>query len=122
ARTKPDVAHALGHFGEADEADVRQTETRADHRKAPDEEGGEAGGLDQPRRQSVVSARQNQGLILCQQLTPGRPLFPSHLSPLTAPPRLMAGAQPRQRKRRVRAKGPSKLWPNSEFICNRETI
>ena len=67
-----DVADAGAHLAEAHQPDVGQGMARADQRKAADRIGRKAGALDQPRRERVMRAGQQQRLLALQQLLPCR--------------------------------------------------
>jgi len=67
-----DVADAGAHLAETDQPEIRQPVTRADQRKAADRIGGKARALDQPRRERVMRAGQQQRALALQQLLPCR--------------------------------------------------
>jgi hypothetical protein len=69
-----DVANAGADFAERGQADVGNAVARPDQREAADGVGRKAGTFDQPRRQRVVRARQQQRLLLPEQVLPGRSL------------------------------------------------
>ena len=78
ARRRHDVADAGADLAEGGQPDVGDGVARADQREAADRIGREARALDQPRRQRVMGARQQQRLLLLEQLLPGRRLGHSH--------------------------------------------
>ena len=71
ARRRHDVADAGADLAECGESDVGNAVARADQRIAADRVGGKARALDQPRRQRVMGAWQQQRLLLLEQILPG---------------------------------------------------
>jgi hypothetical protein len=68
-------------LAERRQPDVGDAVARADQREAADRIGGEACALDQPGRQRVMGARQQQWLLLLEQLLPGRRFCFLHARP-----------------------------------------
>ena len=65
-----DIAHAGAHLAEADEADIGQRVAGADQRVTTDGIGEKAGAFDQPCRERVMGAGQEQRLAARQQSFP----------------------------------------------------